>query len=288
MGGPHQGGPNPLGGPGPVGAAKPVAVAKVAVAPVGAASVRPAALPGSDPVGGDRPFDDPTGTGEIREPRSEIRRQAREKRRLKVAALILATLLVLGALPLFFGIRAATRDPVFSALDELSVPQWAATQVEDDVYGSRWCLIECRFRERTVESAQGAEPTAQAYQQALTEDGWKTWQIKPCPEQPVEGHYTCWRRDELTLDLWVRPPTCATEPLDARPTVEPTEPEGAPASPGVEPPPCDGAVVSIKVRNAIDDDRIKPQPSTDPSLTGVDPEPLFTDDPLSELTAPPS
>ncbi|MFK3984242.1 hypothetical protein ACI2K4_28205 [Micromonospora sp. NPDC050397] len=213
----------------------------------------------------------------------------REKRRLKVAALVLATLLVLGALPLFFGIRAATRDPVFSALDALSVPQWAATQVEDDVYGSRWCLYECRFRERTVESEQGADQTAQAYQQALTDDGWKTWQVKPCPEQKVEGHYTCWRRDELTLDLWVRPPTCTTDPLAGRPTVEPpADEEGAPVSPGAEPPACDGAVVSIKVRNAIDDERLKPQPSTDPSLTGEDPDPILTDDPLSGLTAPPS
>ncbi|MFI6762144.1 hypothetical protein ACIBF5_23695 [Micromonospora sp. NPDC050417] len=216
-------------------------------------------------------------------------RQMREKRRLKVIALVLATLLVLGALPLYFGIRAATRDPVFSALDALAVPQWAAAQVEDDVYGSRWCLIECRFRERTVESEQGADETAKAYQEALTADGWKSWQVTPCPEQPVEGHYTCWRRDELTLDLWVRPPTCQTDPLDARPTVEPPAgEEEAPASPGGEPPRCEGAVVSIKVRNAIDDDRIKPQPSTDPSLTGEDPDPIITDDPLADLTAPPS
>jgi hypothetical protein len=44
----------------------------------------------------------------------------------------------------------------------------------------------------------------------------------------------------------------------------------------------------VKVRNAIDDDRTKPQPSTDPSLTGEDPDPIFTDDPLGELTPTPS
>ena len=267
-------------------------MAKAAVAPVGAVAVRPGRVTAPDGQPGDDPFDGPesaAGSGGVREARSEIRRQMREKRRLQVAALVLATLLVLGALPLYFGIRAATRDPVFSALDGLAVPQWAATQVEDDVYGSRWCLIECRFRERTVESAQGADETAQAYQQALTDDGWKTWQVQPCPEQPVEGHYTCWRRDELTLDLWVRPPTCSTDPLDARRArTEPPAEEEAPASPGAEPPTCDGAVVSIKVRNAIDDERSKPQPSTDPSLTGEDPLPALTDDPLSDLTAPPS
>jgi integrin beta 3 len=280
------------------------AVTKAAVPPDGAVAARAGLVParqsapdgfaadvhsvgGPHSVGGSGPAP-PTTTGEIQPARSEIRRQLREQRRLKVAALILISLLVLGALPLFFGIRAATRDPVFNALDGLTVPQWAATKIEDDVYGSRWCLIECRFRERTVQSEQGADPTAQAYQQALTGDGWQTWQVKPCPEEPVEGHYTCWRRDELTLDLWVRPPSCSTDPPQAGPTVEPPAQEQASPSPGAGPPACAGAVVSIKVRNAIDDDRLKPQPSTDPSLTGEDPDPVFTDDPLSELTAPPS
>ncbi|GAB3982923.1 hypothetical protein GCM10027615_66760 [Plantactinospora veratri] len=140
--------------------------------------------------------------------RAELRRQLREQRRLKTIALLLASLLVLGALPTYFGVRAATRDPVFNSLDALAVPAWAATDTVDGVSGSRWCFIECRFRERTVESDRAWEETAQVYEAALTREGWRPWKVALCPEQPVEGHYTCWRRDELTLDMWVRKPAC--------------------------------------------------------------------------------
>ncbi|MFY1671749.1 hypothetical protein ACN27G_17520 [Plantactinospora sp. WMMB334] len=209
-----------------------------------------------------------------------MRHQLREQRQLKTIALLLASLLVLGALPTYFGVRAATRDPVFNSLDALAVPSWAATDTVDGVSGSRWCLMECRFRERTVDSARGWEETAQVYETALSREGWQPWKVALCPEQPVEGHYTCWRRDELTLDMWIRQPACA---------------ESAGTAPGVSPAPdaaraaeedCPESVVSIKVRNAIEDDRIGPQPSTDPSLTGVDPDPIFTDDPLRELLTP--
>ncbi|MEV1290541.1 hypothetical protein [Micromonospora sp. NPDC049679] len=210
----------------------------------------------------------------------------REQRRLRTLALVMVSLLILGALPLYFGIRAATRDPVFNALDGLSVPAWAAVQTDDKVNGSRWCLIECRFRERTAESEKAPEETAQVYEKALAGAGWQPWKAALCPGQPVEGHYTCWKRDELTLDLWVRQPSCVEDPLRLRPTVGPT---GAPATPapGAEDQ-CEGALVSVKVRNAIDDDRIKPQPSTGPSFTGETPDPVFTDDPLSDLTPSPS
>jgi hypothetical protein len=231
--------------------------------------------------------------------RSEVRRQIREKKRLRLVALALVLVAVVAAVPVYMGIRTATRDPVFTSLDSLAVPAWAAEQTVDGVSGSRWCLIDCRFRERNVESQRSPEETAQAYQQALAADGWRSW--KPagyCPEQPVEGSYTCWQRDELTLDLWVRAPACAADPLRGRPTVDPTaDPSGAPPESSGEPPAdqqlpgtdeCDGSVVSVKVRNAIDDERLRPQPSIDPSFTGEDPDPIFTDDPLQELTPSPS
>lgn len=200
-------------------------------------------------------------------------------------ALVVATLVVLGALPLYFGIRAATRDPVLNSLDALNVPSWAAVDVRDAVSGSRWCLVDCRFRERTAQSEQGPDETMRVYEAALDEAGWQRWEsAKLCPEQPVEGHYTCWTRDELTLDLWVRPPSCAQDPLDQRPTVDPTPPGATPAPAEG----CTGSVVSVKVRNAIADDRVKSGPSTDPSLTGEDPDPIFTDDPLLDPTPSPS
>ena len=193
---------------------------------------------------------------------------------------MVASLIVLGALPLYFGIRTATRDPVLHSLNALNVPDWAAVEPQDAVSGSRWCLVDCRFRERTAQSRQGPEETTQVYESALTEAGWRRWEAaKMCPEQPVAGRYTCWTRDELTLDLWVRPPSCAAQPAGG--VTPPATPP--PAAPGGS---CEGSVVSVKVRNAIDDDRVKARPSTDPSLTGEDPDPVFTDDPLRDEPAP--
>jgi hypothetical protein len=201
--------------------------------------------------------------------------------------LAVASLLLLGALPLYFGIRAATRDPVFNTLDALGVPAWAAATVEDEISGSRWCIIGCRLRERRAESERDPGATAQVYERALADSGWQRWNVALCPDQPVpEGqHYTCWKRDEYTLDLWVREPACAEDPLRNRPTVAPAEP-GSPALPAD---PCAGSVVSIKVRNAVDDDRRRPQPTQDPGLTGEDPDdPVITDDPLLDESPPPS
>ncbi|HEU4425274.1 MAG TPA: hypothetical protein VFR67_22310 [Pilimelia sp.] len=238
------------------------------------------AAPGDRPAGA-RPF---AGAAAGRGARAELKRQLREQQRLRIITLVVASLLVLGALPLYFGIRTATRDPVFNTLDSLDVPPWAAGSIVDEVTGSRWCFKECRYRERTAESDRAPDETAQVYERALADSGWQRWQVSPCPDQPVDGHYTCWKRDEYTLDLWVRPPSCADDPLRLRPTVGPTEPGTAdPAAPGG----CAGSVVSFKVRNAIDDDRTKPTTTQDPGLTGEDPDPIFSDAPLPELTTTP-
>jgi integrin beta 3 len=42
--------------------------------------------------------------------------------------------------------------------------------------------------------------------------------------------------------------------------------------------------VSIKVQNAVTDQRGKPQPAVDPSLIGETPDPVLTPDPLLEPT----
>ncbi|WP_230416632.1 hypothetical protein [Micromonospora tarapacensis] len=215
--------------------------------------------------------------------RGEPRRPTHGSQRLRAAILVLVSVILLGGVPAYFGLQTLDRDPVFTSLDELDVPAWAMVDPDDEVSGSRWCLLDCRLRERTVNSERAPEETAQAYEAALTGDGWQPWRPEYCPEQEEQGRYTCWRRDELTLDLWVRERTCVPPPVDGEPAVVPS------ADPATAAQECPGSLVSVKVRNAIDDERTRPQPSTDPSLTGEDPYPTLTDDPLSDLTpSPPS
>lgn len=230
-----------------------------------------------DDSDGDRPDD------EAADADPETRRQIGAGQRRRTLLLALVSVLLLAGVPAFFGVQAINKDPVFVSLDELEVPEWAAVQPEDYASGSRWCLLDCRLRERTVTSERSPDETAQVYEAALSRDGWQPWRPAYCPEQEEKGSYTCWRRDELTLDLWVREPTCVPPPVDGEPAVVPS------LDPSTAAEECSGSLVSVKVRNAIDDERTRPQPETDPSLTGEDPYPTLTEDPLGELTpSPPS
>ncbi|WP_130513047.1 hypothetical protein [Krasilnikovia cinnamomea] len=209
----------------------------------------------------------------------------RTQRRLRVFTLMSLAVVVLGLLPLFFGIRSATRDPVFTSLDALQVPSWAAAQVKDRSSGSQWCFLDCRFRERTAQSQQPYQETTKAYAAALSTAGWHRWKVDECPEQPVtNGSYTCWRRDEFTLDLWVGPPACAIDAIAAQdPAALPSTGANGVAPP-TDPKKCTGSSVSIKVQNAITDLRGKPEPAPNPSLVGETPDPVLSDDPLLEPT----
>jgi len=207
-----------------------------------------------------------------------------------VIALVSLSVLVLGLLPLFFGVRAATRDPVFHSLDALDVPAWAAKQVDDKSSGSRWCFLDCRFRERTAQSDRPFEETTKTYAAALTAAGWQPWQVGQCPEQPItDGRYSCWRRDEFTLDLWVRLPECAVDAVAAQDpaTLPSAAPDGSVAPPP-DPADCVGSTVSIKVQNAVTDLRGKPQQAPDPSQIGETPDPVLSNDPLLEPAPTPS
>lgn len=190
--------------------------------------------------------------------RTELRRQLREVQRMRQITLIAVVLLILGAYPLYLATQVATRDPVFNALDTLNVPSWADGEPTDVVFGSRWCIKECRFRERTLESQRDPDETAQAYEKALRDAGWQPWVVEGCPTD-LPGHYTCWIRDEYTLDLYVRDPACADDPLRKRPTVAPSrKPAATPEATALDD--CSGAAVTIKVRNRIDDERGRGDP----------------------------
>jgi integrin beta 3 len=255
----------------------------------------PAALPGAGRTGPGTAGDDavgaePRGAGGLGGVRSELRRQMRQKRRLRMLVLAGLTLLVLGALPMFFGIRSASRDPVFHSLDALGVPAYAASTVEDNGSGSRWCFLDCRFRERTAQSQKPIPETAKIYGDALTKAGWQPWKVDGCPEQPVTdgSSYSCWRRDEFTLDLWVRQPACQVDAFAAQdPAVAPSRNADG-TVPTADPATCNGSTVSIKVQNAVTDLRGRSEPRPGPPLVGETPDAVLSEDPLLEATPSPS
>ena len=43
---------------------------------------------------------------------------------------------------------------------------------QDEAYGSRWCIRECRFRERTWESSGNGDQTNKAYRRRCAGRGW--------------------------------------------------------------------------------------------------------------------
>jgi integrin beta 3 len=211
------------------------------------------------------------GMGAIKGAHSELRRQMREQQRLRMLTLMAVIVAVLGALPLFLLVQAANRDPVFTALDALTVPSWATSKPGDKVAGSRWCALECRFRERDMQSTKTSEETNAVYMRALQNAGWTRWKVAGCPVQEVEGHYTCWRRDEYTLDLWVRNTPCTDDAKRNQPTVGPNPSGSAATDPQAVA--CSGSVVSFKVYNAIADDRLT-RPTDQASNPALSPDDL--------------
>jgi len=190
--------------------------------------------------------------------RSEIRRQLRQVARLRAATFVLIIGAVVTAPVGFFVIRDAARDPIFAELDSWKVPSWATTSHQDAAYGSRWCVRECRFRERTWQSSRATDQTNKVYVAVLHAEGWTSWRVAGCPATGVEGVDTCWQRDEYVLDLWVRDAPCQVDPV--RPTVA-ASPTPAPAtsSPsvstsaagGVPTPGCGKSLATVKVFNRI-------------------------------------
>jgi integrin beta 3 len=232
-----------------------------------------------------------SGVGRIRGARSELRRQLREQQRVRTIAMAMVVALLLGAPLLYLGIQTATRDPVLNSLAGLPVPSWAAQSPEDRIItGSRWCFIDCRFRERRLVSGATPEETNEVYQNALREAGWTPWEVEGCPLVEVDGFYTCWTRDEYTLDLWVHLPTCAYDPRNMRPELDPDPPGEPSASPGADE--CSGSLVEIKMQNRVSDERgltqrepDAPGPGDQPSGPAGTPGPTETSGPARAPTA---
>jgi hypothetical protein len=259
-------------------------------APVVGAKAGAAKAAGTLPDGSreDEDEDDGEPLSGLRARAAELRNQLRSRRRLRLVTLVSLAVVVLVVLPAVFGIRTATKDPVFRSLDALSVPAWAAKSPDDQSSGSQWCFIECEFRERIAKSDKPFPETTRAYSAALTQAGWRPWKVGECPEKPAENveqpgkpadeTYTCWKRDEFTLDLWVRQPDCAVDQIAAR------DPAVAPSVAPVSPEKCVGATVSIKVQNAITDTRGKPEPKESRPLVGETPDVVVPTDTSSVPT----
>ncbi|WP_203818823.1 hypothetical protein [Paractinoplanes ferrugineus] len=214
---------------------------------------------------------------------SELRSRVRTQRRLRLVILLSLAVVALVVLPAVFGLRSASKDPVFSSLDALAVPSWAATHVEDNGSGSRWCFLDCRFRERRIDSDREFKQTTKVYTAALERAGWKPWRVADCPESPIaadQGTYTCWTRDEFTLDLFVRLPDCAIDQVAAQ---DPNTVQSAPATTGPTKK-CVGSTVKIQVQSAVADTRGKGEPAQSPGLVGETPDPVLSNDPLLEPT----
>ncbi|PRX17961.1 hypothetical protein CLV67_114132 [Actinoplanes italicus] len=222
--------------------------------------------------------------GGLRGAGAELRQKLRTERRLRLITLVSLAALVLLVLPAFFGVRAMSSDPVLASLDSLQVPAWAAKNEKEFESGNSLCIMECEFRERVTDSEQPFTETSKVYTTALKSAGWTERKVAGCPESPIredEGVYTCWERDELTLDLAVSLPGCAVDQFAAEQNpsagAEPVEP----AAPGE----CVGSTVRIKVWNAIVDERGKTD--TAPGPVGQTPDPILrTDDSIFQQSSP--
>ncbi|MEV0897811.1 hypothetical protein [Actinoplanes sp. NPDC049802] len=212
---------------------------------------------------------------------AELRHKLRTQRRLRLVTLFSLAALVLLVLPVAVGLRASVSDPVLASLAALEVPAWAEKDEENQETGSTLCIMECSFRERKVESDRPFKETTAVYTRALAEAGWQPRKVEGCPETPVapeEGTYSCWSRDELTLDLQVGLPGCAVDQLAAE-----QNPTAGAEVVLPDPAACQGSTVRIKVWNRIEDKR--GEKDTAPGLLGVTPDPvLSTDDPLLSPT----
>jgi hypothetical protein len=189
-----------------------------------------------------------SGTREIRTGRrADLRRARGEVRRLRSATVILLVMAVLGAPLAFYALREAARDPVFGDLAALDVPAWAARDVRDEARGSRWCIGQCRLRQRIMRSERDPRETAAVYTEALRKAGWVTWPVEGCHAEGETGVESCWQRDEYVLDLWIYQPECEVQFKAPDPA-----PSGAPGGAANEAEAvCPPTVVTVKVINRV-------------------------------------
>lgn len=143
--------------------------------------------------------------------RAELLRHYRRIRRLRRAMLgVVAFGLIAVATVAAAGDRLG-HDPGFSVLDEVAVPVLDTESAHESVYGNRWCIGQCRVRERVWESTVPVPATRDAIVRTLDGRGWRT--AADC--DVADGvERLCLRRDEFLLDIWIAPSGLDTRTVD--------------------------------------------------------------------------
>jgi len=183
-------------------------------------------------------------TGMIR--RAELRKQLKIQQQLKGVTLVLVVLLLLAAYPVYLFTQTFAADPVFAELDGLDLPEWAAYHHEDKAEGSRWCIQQCRVRERIWDSERGPQDTHPVYATALLADGWRL--NDRCVTVSDDSVASCWKKDEYVMIVHVIEPICeVAPPRDPLPGATPAPEETAADRQ------CPGSRVNMLIMNAIDE-----------------------------------
>lgn len=134
--------------------------------------------------------------------RTELLRHYRRIQRLRLALVGVVVVGLFAAGAIVAGADRLTRDPGFAVLDEVAVPVLDTGSMRERAYGNRWCIGQCRVRERVWDSTAGASTTRDVLGAALEDRGWQ-----PTGDCEADGHMErlCLRRDEFLLDIWITP-----------------------------------------------------------------------------------
>jgi len=165
--------------------------------------------------------------------RTDLIRQYRRLRRLRLATLGVIAAALLAATGLALGADRWTPDPAYRVLDELTIAPLSADSARDTAYGNRWCVGQCRVRERVWSSGVTVADTRASMDAALEARGWRP-SGRDCDADSPEVSRICVQREEFLMDVWIGPADCdasgcrtATVLAMVRPATSPAPGSGA-------------------------------------------------------------
>ena len=175
-----------------------------------AAAGAPVAARPAVPAGG-RAAESSSG---LRGASEELRNRLRTQRRLRVVTLLSLAVVVLVVLPAVFGLRHRCQGPGVQLAGRARGARLGGHEASHDQgSGSRWCFLELPVPgagrpSRRSRSRRPPRPTRRRWPRPAGSRG-RSASARRQPIAADEGTYSCWKRDEFTLDLWVRQPNCA-------------------------------------------------------------------------------